>query len=254
MHIDVVIDGETMSLPEVLRAFVNTNAAKPVDEQAFLDTASRIGLKFTDGMPLLWQQFGASEAGISHAFDAFKAAGAVDVLSTMENRGNIVAAYAHEAGIPVTSFEIGTVDRSQSRTGQGFMNLVDASVDQFQRIIRLRKEASVLKTELATQTDWAQKKIKAAEDRIKVLGNMSRQWTTNWAGAQQIIKVDEGGKLVPQDQFAAVNAPCGRFSMIVDGKTVAVDLWKNSARAESAPTNTATNAVVADGDEEELPF
>jgi hypothetical protein len=42
--------------------------------------------------------------------------------------------------------------------------------------------------------------------------------------------------------------------MIVDGKTVAVDLWKNSARAESAPTNTATNAVVADGDEEELPF
>jgi hypothetical protein len=118
----------------------------------------------------------------------------------------------------------------------------------------LRKEASVLKAELATQTDWAQKKIKAAEDRIKVLGNMSRQWTTNWAGAQQIIKVDEGGKLVPQDQFAAVNAPCGRFSMVVDGKTVAVDLWKNSARAESAPMNTATNAVVADGDDEELPF
>jgi hypothetical protein len=254
MNIDVVIDGETMSLPEVLRAFVNTNAEKPVDEQAFLDTASRIGLKFLDGMPLLWQQFGASEAGIAHAFDAFKAAGAVDVLSSMENRGNIVAAYAHEAGIPVTSFEIGTVDRGQSRTGQGFMNLVDASVDQFQRIIRLRKEASVLKTELATQTDWAQKKIKAAEDRIKVLGNMSRQWTTNWAGAQQIIKVDEGGKLVPQDQFAAVNAPCGRFSMVVDGKTVAVDLWKNSARAESAPMNTATNAVVADGDDEELPF
>jgi hypothetical protein len=172
----------------------------------------------------------------------------------MENRGNIVAAYAHETGIPVTSFEIGTVERSQSRTGQGFMNLVDASVDQFQRIIRLRKEASVLKAELTAQTDWAQKKIKAAEDRIKVLGNMSRQWTTNWAGAQQIIKVDEGGKLVPQDQFAAVNAPCGRFSMVVDGKTVAVDLWKNSARAESAPTNTATNAVVADGDDEELPF
>jgi hypothetical protein len=40
-------------------------------------------LKFTDGMPLLWQQFGASEAGISHAFDAFKAAGAVDVLNSM---------------------------------------------------------------------------------------------------------------------------------------------------------------------------
>lgn len=254
MDIDVVIDGETMSLPEVLRSFVNAEANKPVDEQTFLDTASRIGLKFADGMPLLWQQFGASEAGIKHAFEAFKAAGAVDVLGSMENRGNIVAAYAHEAGIPITSFEIGTVDRNQSRTGQGFLNLVDASVEQFQRIIRLRKEASVIKTELATQTDWSQKKIKAAEDRIKDLGNMSRQWTTNWAGAQQIVQVDEGGKLVPKDQFAAVNAPCGRFSMVVDGGSVSVDLWKNSARAESATTTSVSNAPVADADDEELPF
>jgi cell division septum initiation protein DivIVA len=172
----------------------------------------------------------------------------------MENRGNIVAAYAHEAGIPVTSFEIGTVDRNQSRTGQGFLNLVDASVDQFQRIIRLRKEASVLKNEIATQTDWSQKKIKAAEDRIKVLGNMSRQWTTNWAGAQQIIQVDEGGNLVAKDQFAAVNAPCGRFTMVIDGKSVSVDLWKNSARAESAPMTSASNAVIAEASDEELPF
>lgn len=254
VDIDVVIDGETMTLPELLRSFVNAGAAKPVDEQAFLDTASRIGLKFVDGMPLLWQQFGASEAGIQHAFEAFKSAGAVDVLGNMENRGNIVAAYAHEAGIPVTSFEIGTVDRNQSRTGQGFLNLVDASVDQFQRIIRLRKEASVLKNEIATQTDWSQKKIKAAEDRIKVLGNMSRQWTTNWAGAQQIIQVDEGGNLVAKDQFAAVNAPCGRFTMVINGKSVSVDLWKNSARAESAPTTSVSNAVIAEADDEELPF
>ncbi|MFN7318425.1 MAG: hypothetical protein ACK5S6_02840, partial [bacterium] len=116
MDVEVVIDGETMTLPELLRSFVNSSAQKPVDEQAFLDTASRIGLKFADGMPLLWQQFGASEAGIKHAFDAFKSAGAVDVLDSMEKRGNIIAAYAHETGVPVTSFEIGTVNREQSRT------------------------------------------------------------------------------------------------------------------------------------------
>lgn len=256
MKVEVVVDGETMTLPELLRSFVNANAQKPVDEQAFLDTASRLGLKFVDGMPLLWQQFGASEEGIKNAFAAFKDAGAVDVLHTMENRGNIIAAYAHETGIPVTSFEIGTVDRNQSRTGQGFLNLIDASVDQFQRIVRLRKEAAVLKAELASQTDWAQKKIKAAEDRLKVLGNMSRQWTTNWSGAQQIIKVDESGKLLPQDQYAAVNAPCGRFTMSVDGKSFNVDLWKNSARAESAPTTNSVKAVNSDDFDEDdnLPF
>ena len=256
MSVEVVVDGETMTLPELLRSFVNANAKKPVDEQAFLDTASRLGLKFVDGMPLLWQQFGASEDGIKNAFAAFKDAGAVDVLGNMENRGNIIAAYAHETGIPVTSFEIGTVDRAQSRTGQGFLNLVDASVDQFQRIVRLRKEAAVLKAELASQTDWAQKKIKAAEDRLKVLGNMSRQWTTNWAGAQQIITIDESGKQVPKDQYAAVNAPCGRFTMVIDGKSVNVDLWKNSARAESAPATNSVKSVSSDDfdEDDDLPF
>ena len=254
MDVELIVDGETMTLPELLRATVNASAAKPLDEQTFLDTASRIGLKFNDGMPLLFQQFGASESGIQHAFDAFKAAGAVDVLGTMQNRGNIVAAYAHEAGIPITSFELGTVDRNQSRTGQGFLNLVDASVDQFSRIVRLRKEAALLKAELASQTSWSQVKVKKAEDRIKAIGNMSRQWTTNWAGAQQIITVDEGGNLVPKDQYAAVNAPCGRFTMVVDGKSIAVDLWKNSARAESTPVGVAANAVSVDDTDEELPF
>jgi hypothetical protein len=252
MDVEVVVDGETMPIHELLRATVNASANKPVDEATFLDTASKIGLKFQDGMPLLFQQFGASDAGIEHAFKAFAAAGAIDVLDTMEKRGNIIKAYAHETGVPVTSFEIGTVDRSQSRTGQGFLNLVDAAVDQFSRIVRLRKEASVLKTELTTQTNWSQAKIKKAEDRIKVVQTMSRQWTTNWAGAQQIIQVDEGGNLVAKDQYAAVNAPCGRFTMVVNGNSVAVDLWKNSARAESAAT---TNTPMVDNtNDDELPF
>jgi hypothetical protein len=253
MDIELVIDGETMSLPELLRNLVNTSSTNKIDEQTFLETASRIGLKFSEGMPMFWQQFGASDEGIKAAFEAFKAAGAVDVLGSMSNRGRIVAAYAHDAGVPVTSFEVGTVDRTKSRTGQGFLNLVDASVEQFQRIVGLRKEASLLKTALTEQTDWAQKKIKATEDRIKVIGDMSRQWTTNWAGAQQIIEIDEAGQLAPQDKYAAVNAPCGRFSMAVDGANVSVDLWKNSARAEASSTTTsvASAPVAVDG---ELPF
>lgn len=253
MDIEVVIDGQTMTLPELLRSFVNAGAEKQIDEQTFLDTASRIGLKFADGMPLLWQQFGASEAGIQQAFDAFKRAGAVDVLGQMTKTGNITTAYAHETGVPVTSFEIGTVDRKASRTGQGFLNLVDASVDQFSRIVALRKEASMLKNELTAQTNWSQNKIKQAEGRIKVLQDMSRQWTTNWAGAQQIIKINDAGAKVAEDQYAAVNAPCGRFAMVIDGQTVSVDLWKNSARAENASATTPSAPVPTQTDNE-LPF
>ena len=255
MKVELVHNGETMLLHEFLRMLVNANASKPVDEQAFLDTASRIGLKFVEGMPLLWQQFGASEEGIDAAFEAFKSAGAVDVLPDMKKRGNIIKAYSHEAGIPVTSFEIGTVNREQSRTGQGFLNLIDASVDQFSRIVALRKEATILKAALASQTNWKQEKIKQTEDRIKACQNMARQWTTNWAGAQQIIRIDEAGEKVAEEQYAAVNAPCGRFTMSIDGKSVNVDLWKNSARSESTATNTSTVSVADDiDDEDELPF
>lgn len=254
MSIEVVIDGETMTLAELLRATVNASASNPIDESKFLQTSSLIGLKFDEGMPLLFQQFGASESGIKDAFDAFKDAGAVDVLGTMKNRGNIISAYAHETGVPVTSFEVGTVDRKASRTGQGFLNLVDAQVDQFSRIVGLRKKASELSSKLAEQTDWSQDKIKMAENAIKNLRDMSRQWTTNWAGAQQIIKIDASGQAIKEDKYAAVNAPCGRFSMVVADQTVAVDLWKNSARAESTNNDSDTSAPVEVVTNGELPF
>lgn len=252
MTVEVVIDGETMTLPELLRATVNATASTPVSEDEFLDRASRIGLKFNDGMPLLFQQFGASPEGIHRAFEAFKAAGAVDVLETMSNRGNITTAYAHESGVPVTSFEVGTVDRSQSRTGQGFLNLVDASVEQFSRIVGLRKEAATLKNAMVAQTDWSQDQIKTAEERIKVLRNMSREWTTNWAGAQRIIETDKAGNQTVRDKYAPVNAPCGRFTMVVAGANIAVDLWKNSAR--SANESSVNNAPIAQIDDDDAPF
>jgi hypothetical protein len=251
MTVEVVVDGETMTIQELLRSFVNASSANQIDEQTFLDTASKIGLKFTDGMPLLFQQFGASEDGIAHAIATFKQAGAYDALGAMTKKStNLIEAYAHDTGVPVTSFEVGSVDRNASRTGQGFLNLVDATVDQFNRIVSLRKEASVLKSEIATQTNWSQSKVTQAETRVKKLQEMSRQWTTNWAGAQQIIRIDGSGKKVAEDQYAAVNAPCGRFQLLIDGKKVSIDLWKNSLVSDSQSVSEPTPTVVNN----ELPF
>lgn len=252
IDIEIMIDGELMTLPELLRAFVNASSKKEIDEQTFLDTANRIGLTFANGMPMFWQQFGASEDGIAHAFETFAAAGAVDVSNQIKEDSNITKAFAHATGIPVTSFEVGTVNREQSRTNQGFLNLVDASVDQFNRIVGLRKEASLLKQALTEQTDWSQKKIKDTENRMKTVNDMSRQWRSNWSGAQQIIQVDTAGTKIPKDQYAAVNAPCGRFTVITDGQAVNIDLWKNSARAESMNTVVASNETTTS--DEELPF
>lgn len=253
MDLEVVIDGQTLPLHEVLRSFVNESSKNQVSEEEFLATCARIGLKFNDGMPLFFQHFGADDDKIEHAFDVFASKGAVDVFPQMQNKGRITRAYAHAEGVPVSSFEVGTVDREQSRTNQGFLNLIDASVDQFTRIVRYRKEAKVLRGQIDSATNWSQEKIKASEEKFKELMDISRQWSSNWAGAQQIIKIGKDGQKEYENKYAAVNLPCGRFTL--DGE--AIDVWRTSARAENADeavvtkTSATSSAEVSD---DELPF
>lgn len=238
MDIEMVIDGETINLVDFLHSVANRATNKDLSRDEWLLLARRIGLNFEDGMPVFFQQFGASFDGFKNAIEAFKTAGAEDVLKKIapEKRGRIQAAYAHETGVPVTSFELGSVDRSKSPRGQGFIDLGDAVIGNFTRIVRLRKEARVLQEQISAAKDWSQDKIKTAQAKVDELNKMSRQWPSSWTGAQQRI-LNENGNYRPDAQFDPVNAPCGRFTMVVNNAEVAVDLWSNSARANSGSTS-----------------
>jgi hypothetical protein len=241
LDISVNIDGNTMSLVDLLHAFVGDS----VERSKFEESLAAMGMNYSAGMPLFFQQFGAHEEGIKHAINAFKAAGAIDVTSSIENPGRIVAAYQHQSGVPLTSFELGTTDREKSRTNQGFLNLVDASVSTFQRVYQLRLEAHSLGQKIS---DLPQAKVKEAEEKRKELLALSRQWVSNWSGSQERIKVEKNGSKTPQNIFDPVNAPCGRFSLAVQGEVIACDLWSNSARAEQ------TSVIVEAIENEEDPF
>lgn len=238
MDLNVNIDGETLSIVDLLQTMTGTS-----DRSKFEASLAAMGLNYMNGMPLFFQQFGASEDGIKHAIEAFKAAGAVK--SNITNPGRIVAAYQHKGGVPLTSFELGTTDRSKSRTGQGFQNLVDAAVDTFQRVYGLRLQAHVLEKKAE---ELPQAKVKAATEKADELKKLARQWASNWSGSQQRITVAKNGSKTPVDIYDPVNAPCGRFTMVVGGEEIACDLWSNSARAEQ------TSTVNADAVTEEDPF
>jgi hypothetical protein len=244
LDLTVKIDGESMSIVDLLHAFAQ-DGGNVIERQKFEDSLTAMGMNYSAGMPLFFQQFGAHEEGIKHAINAFKAAGAIDVTGSIENPGRIVAAYQHQTGVPMTSFELGTTDRDKSRTNQGFLNLVDASVQTFQRVYGLRLEAHVLGQKIS---DLPQAKVKEAEEKRKELLALSRQWVTNWSGSQQRIKVEKNGSKTPQNVYDPVNAPCGRFSLAVQGEIVSCDLWSNSARAEQ------TSVVVGAAETEEDPF
>lgn len=246
MDVTVTIDGEKIGLVDLLHKFV-TESGQDLDRDTFEARLIRNGFNLNGGQRLFFQQFGANEAGFKHAIEAFKAAGAIDVTGRIDNPGRIVAAYQHQTGVPLTSFEVGTTDRSKSRTNQGFVDFVDATVDSFQRVYGLRMQAHLLGTKME---GLSQAKLAEAEKKRQALLQMAKQWVGNWAGSQQRILVTPSGAKEPQDIYDPVNAPCGRFTMVVNGQEVPCDLWSNSARANSASIETAPMMPVSD----EKPF
>jgi hypothetical protein len=233
MDIEVMIDGTRMNIVDVLFEIAKQSSNNStITREEFLVTARKMGFNFNEGMSLFFQQFGANYDAFAEAITSFKEAGAVDVLPTIKKPGRIKAAYQLNKGVDISSFELGSVDRSMSTRNQGFLNLVDAIFEQFTRIISLRKEARILMAEIEKNAgSWKTEKTELANKQVQSLLAMSRQWTSNWAGAQQRIITDETGNQSKENTYDPVNAPCGRFTMIINDSPVEVDLWTNSARA-----------------------
>ena len=260
MDVELVIDGQTMSLIDLLHHVAQQASGKEIAREEFVHTARRIGLNFADGMPLFFQQFGASQTGFDAAVEVFKASGATNVASNMKNPGRIVEAWQHPGdGVEISAFELGTVDRTKSSRykhdgiGQGFLNLVEAQIEQFTRIVSLRRGVRVLKNELENNTGTlSQAQVKTLNETIESQRAMSRWWASNWAGAQKRLVMLKNGSFEEQDMYDPVNAPCGRFTMVVNNSPVEVDLWTNSATANNSVSQTT--ASVDDEDDDDAPF
>ena len=253
MNIDLLIDNERMNIVDLLHTIVKESSGKQDhSREQFVRDLRNMGMNFADGMPLFFQQFGANFEAFSSAVEAFKEAGATDDLQRMVDAnmkiGNIRVAYAHKEGVEVSSFEVGTVDRSASvrkdYANQGFIDLGDALFENFLRVVKFTKEASLLKNEIEKNTStWSQAQIKAAQAQVKKFEDMAKQYTSNWGGAQQRIVQLPNGKFEAKDQFDPVSAPCGRFTMIVNNNPVDVDLWSNSANANTSTVGTETSIL-----------
>jgi len=263
MDIELIVDGETINLIDLLHNIVQEGSSKKIGREEFIHTARRIGLNLVDGMPLFFQQFGANQDGFNAAVEVMKSYGAVDSAGTMEKRGRIQEAWAVPgAGIPVSAFELGTVNRTQSaryhhdNIGQGFLNLAEAQIEQLVRIVTLRKAARLVQKEIENlPADATQKDVKSLGDQKQTLNNMAGQWTTNWAGAQRRLVTQSNGTFREENQYDPVNAPCGRFTLVTDDGPVDVDLWTNSLKANTSTSATTTTDVPdEDVDDDDAPF
>lgn len=248
LKLDVMIDGRAYDLFEIMAEFAADASGKPVDVEQFKADAEEMNIYWDRGMPLFWQQFGASFEKFGNLAQQFRAAGAIDRLAIepLPEDHPIKAIYSLENGIPVTEFELGSMDRTASaryafdERGQGFIDLLDAQYDQYVRIASLR-ESALLMREKAENPETPEAEAIKLRDKAKVEYRMATSSTSTWGGAQQRAERLKNGKYLMKDIYDAVNAPCGRFTMVMpSGETYKADLWRNKNEESSVPTNNLT--------------
>lgn len=258
LNIDVVINGQRMNMVDLFHGIGNQSASNSTSRDEFVTNCENLGLKFNSGMAMFWQQFGANYDQFKDLIEIFKQHGAQDVLKDLKsNNGSVKVAYAMPRGIvgpAVTSFEVGTVDRTQSarfkhnEVGQGFLNFLDAQYEQLTRIIRYRKSAEIKTSEAMKADGLTESQITALKNGAKKDLDLAGQWTSNWGGAQKRIAQMKDGSFVEHDQYDAVSVPCGRLSVLnTTGENVEIDLWTNK---NVETTSVAQQTSVSTGAEE----
>jgi stress-induced morphogen len=253
--ITLEVDGTEMSLFELMKQFcIESFGTSLTDDQVNKMLESNLSLNgIRNGGPLMFQQMGANPAGIAHAVEAFRTAGAIDDMKSVASSKSFNTAYkipGDGAGLEVVSFELGTSDRSLSKTGQGFIDIVSAVTENFERVKNHKSVAKVLQDKLnASIGSMSQEAIKKAQTEIKIELDMAKDYANCWSGAARQTKIDNGRKIV-ENKYNAVNAPCGRWSAVVAGETIDFDVWSNSTKA---PVQTAEQQI-SDIATAEVPF
>lgn len=252
-EITLEIDGTEMSLYNLMKQFCIESFGNSLsDDQVnkMLDTnLSLNGIR--NGGPLMFQQMGAKPSGIAHAVEVFKKAGAIDDMKSVATSKSFNTAYkivGDGAGLEVVSFELGTSDRKLSKTGQGFIDIVSAVTENFERVKNHKSVAKALQAKLDEKVgSMSQEQVKKAQSEIKIELDMAKDYANCWSGAARQTKIDNGRK-IEENKYNAVNAPCGRWSVLVDGEVVDFDVWSNSTKTptqttEQTLTEIATSSV-----------
>lgn len=237
--IELMVDGKKMDMMDVLRAIAEEVSGGKISEEEFELNCQKIGFQYRTGMPMFFQQFGANLESFQQLLEVFKSNGAVDVFDSIRGeKRRIMSAYAiprGNPGIPVTSLEVGSMDRSKSERfahdgiGQGFQNLIDAQFEQFVRIVTLRKLARTKLEEANNAANADEASLLRAES--EKASKMSRQASSTWGGSQQRIVAQANGGFMSEDMYDPANVPCGRFTLELPGGSQEFSLWTNKNEA-----------------------
>lgn len=239
-------DGERISLIEYLRRIFNDNLGPTVADytpERFREwLAAKTGMRPMDHQNLFGMQMGADEDKIDSAMELLLSHGAVDARDPQTNWGGIREAVAiprerilkGNAGPLIHSHEIGAMDRKLTQSGQGFQDLLHASLENFTTVLGVvatvgqGRKALALRIEQNDQylDEEEQRRIQGELDEMERRG---RAYRSTWAGATPHYRWDSPAKtqLILTDDWDPVSIPGGRMNYVAqNGTEGTIDLWK----------------------------
>ncbi len=244
IDIEVEIEGQLMSLQDFVRSIASSFINGETDNEVLDKVIADCGLNF-DNMPMFLQQMGASTNGFAHAIELFKSAGGYDDMQSVKNNSLFHTAYAinkSAPGLKVVSFEMGSADRTQSATGQGFVDLIDAVVGNFMRMWEHKSTITALKAKLE-QPGLSQAQTKDINSQIEDHEKMVKNYGSSWSGAAR--QIDKATKL-PMAKYNPMNILCGRWNALVGETNTEFDVWSTSEKAPSGDVSSLVKTPVID--------
>jgi len=241
-NMDILMNGEYVSM---LDFFKHVAGKSEMSDTQFETALENIGVRINKPQTLLFQQFGAKEEAYNEMVEILKAHGFAPV--SVKN-DNVINAFSSVEGVPIHSFQIGRQDRSESQTGQGFLDLLDAQVDRWVNMVRHQKFINVMKNQkMANRETWTEDEMAHAEELIKAHRKMATDISrTGWAGAQRGRKFDALlNQYEETDEYYPVKAPVGRFNLNIgeNNEPVAFSLWRNSLEDNESTTTESSDKV-----------
>lgn len=225
------------------------------------------GLSLNGSMPMYLQHLGADEDRFrSEIVPMFSSLGANDNTAQVRNqttgtgRSQTVTSLRFDGqGIRISSFEVGTADRSRSGNGTGFIGFLDATYTTVASIVEADRTIAAANKILADdQADEQDKALALARkgEMVTYWGSGSsraRRPFHNWGGTTRSPNADGAVR------FYATPVPCGRATIVdAHGREHQINVWQTGNRDAAATlaeetTQQVFTPVLAEGNPEE-PF
>jgi hypothetical protein len=252
-NLDIVVNGQNINIVDfIFELSKQASGLKDADRARFIETLENdIKMPLMGNMQMFFQQMGASATAFEEFIVKLNDHGLVSYEDTNrvnpQQKNRIQRAYVLR-NVPVTDFEIGTTDPTQSdmyrstngKAEAGFIDMADAIWRNYRRILQLRKLRSIKLAEIdnlsAQNPANLQETAKLIKTEVNHLQKQANSFAGNIGGARlRWTRNEATGDWVADEKavYDPTYVPCGRLTVLgTNNEEIKANFWTN--RSESS--------------------